>query len=53
MKRNPFDEIFFFFPGPQDERSNWLWKPFHPHTVFCVLCAVVAMTLMSILTRGG
>jgi hypothetical protein len=53
MKRNPFDEFFFILPGPRDERSNWLWSPFHPQTLFCVLCAVAAMMLMSVLTRGG
>jgi hypothetical protein len=53
MKRNPFDELFYFLPEPGDERTTWLWNPFHPHALFCALCAVVAMLLMSIMSRGG
>jgi hypothetical protein len=53
MKRNPFDEIFCFLPGPHDERSNWLWNPFHPHALFCVLCTVAATILMTLLARRG
>jgi hypothetical protein len=53
MKRNPFDELFYFLPDPPDERSAWLYNPLHPNTLFCVLCVVAGMLLMTLLTRGG
>lgn len=53
MKRNPNDDLFYFLPEPSDERSAWLHNPLHPNTLFCVLCIVAGMLLMTILTRGG
>lgn len=53
MNRDPFDDLLARLLG--NDRDPWaaLWNPFHPSTVFCVLCAIVAMALMSVLTRGG
>jgi hypothetical protein len=41
------------FFGPGRDKWAWLWNPFHPSALFCVLCAIVAMVVVSLLTRGG
>ena len=53
LNRNPLDELFYFQPGPQDERSDWLHNPLHSNTLFCVLCIVASTLLLTLLTRGG
>jgi hypothetical protein len=51
MKRD-FDELFALFPGPGSQETTWLWNPLHPRALFCLLCAIAAMVVVSMM-RGG
>ena len=53
MHRDPFDDLLARYLG--NDRDPWaaLWNPLHPSTLFCVLCAIVAMALVSLLTGRG
>jgi hypothetical protein len=53
MKRDPFDDLFSILFEPRRDQRAWLWNPFDPSTLFCVLMAVAATVVIALLRGGG
>ena len=52
MNHDPIDDLLARFLGNPDPRAMLL-DPFHPATLFCVVCIVMGMLMVTLLTAAG